>query len=201
MTEAYPLYWPEGRPRTPPHRRQRSRFVTGFGASVKAVVGELRRLGARLPVVSTNVALRRDGLPLASAKRVDDPGVAVYFTYKGKQVCFACDRWDKVEDNIWAVAKTIEAMRGIARWGTGDMLDAAFTGFAALPPPGEPNWRELLGNPSTLDEAEASYRLRAKTAHPDLGGSADQMTELNAAISKAREALTARPSPESGAGG
>lgn len=91
--------------------------------------------GAKNAVVSTNVALRRDGLPLASAKRVDDPGVAVYFLYKGKQTCFACDRWDKVEDNIYAVAKTIDAMRGIARWGTGDMLDAAFNGFTALPPP------------------------------------------------------------------
>ena len=58
MTEAYPLYWPENRPRTPEWKRERSRFVTGFGAAVREVIAELHRLGARLPVVSTNVALQ-----------------------------------------------------------------------------------------------------------------------------------------------
>lgn len=191
MTEAYPLYWPENRPRTPAWKRERSRFATGFGAAVREAVDELRRLGARLPVVSTNVALRRDGLPLASAKRVDDPGVAVYFTYKGKQTCFACDRWDKVEDNIWAVAKTINAMRGIARWGTGDMLDAAFTGFTALPPPAT-GWRQVLDlNGGGIEQAEAKYRELARRAHPDSGGSHEKMAELNAAIAQARKELSA----------
>lgn len=187
MTEAFPLYWPEGCPRTPTWKRQRSRFNTGFGAAVNLVVGELRRLGAMHSVVSTNVALRRDGLPLASAKRVDDTGAAVYFMYKGKQVCFACDRWDKVEDNIYAIAKTIDAMRGIARWGTGDMLDAAFNGFAALPPPAD--WRSILCDPKTLDDAETKYRFLARQNHPDAGGTQEKMSELNTAIAAARKEL------------
>lgn len=198
MTEAYPLYWPEGRARTAAYKRQASRFTTGFGMAAKTVMDEIRRLGGRLPIVSTNVPLRRDGLPLASAKRVDDPGVAVYFTYKTKQVCFACDRWNKVEDNIWAVAKTIEAMRGIARWGTGDMLDAAFTGFAALPAPGSHHvrpWFEVLGYVSpaglTQAEVEARYRTLAREKHPDVGGSGEQMAELNAARAEAKLRLPA----------
>lgn len=192
MTEAYPLYWPENRPRTEAWKRERSRFKTGFGAAIREVVDELGRLGARSPVVSTNVALRRDGLPLASAKRVNDPGVAVYFTYKGKQTCFACDRWDKVEDNIWAVAKTIDAMRGIARWGTGDMLAAAFTGFAALPPPAT-EWRKVLNvtDGAGIVSAETNYREAAKRAHPDNGGSHERMAELNIAIQQARRELGA----------
>lgn len=187
MTEAFPLYWPEDRPRTPTWKRQRSRFNTGFGAAVNLAVGELRRLGAMHSVVSTNVALRRDGLPLASAKRVDDTGAAVYFMYKGKQVCFACDRWDKVEDNIYAIAKTIDAMRGIARWGTGDMLDAAFTGFASLPAPN--NWRDVLGKPLNLADAENKYRFLARHNHPDTGGTQEKMSELNTAIATARKEL------------
>lgn len=196
MTEAFPLYWPENRPRTPDHRRQRSRFQTGFGMAVRSVMNELRLLGARLPIISTNVPLRRDGLPLASAKRINDPAAAVYFTYKDRQTCFACDRWDKVEDNIWAIAKTIEAMRGIARWGTGDMLDAAFRGFTALPAPGDFDWRHELRvedySPSTRAQAEAAYRLKAKQRHPDIpGGSAEAMARLNKAIEMAREELKA----------
>jgi hypothetical protein len=86
-------------------RRQRSRFKTGFAAAVAEVLGELRRLGATSTVIS-NVPLRRDGLPLALAKRVEDTGVAVYFTYRNRAMCFACDRWDRAEDNTFAVAKT-----------------------------------------------------------------------------------------------
>ena len=193
--EGYPLHWPEGRKRTPSHRRQRSRFKTGFGAAVRAVVAELARLGARNSVVSTNVPVRRDGLPLASAKRVDDPGVAVFFRYKDKPMVFACDRWDRAEDNIWAVAKTIEAMRGIERWGSGDMTDTAFSGFQALPPPGSPtkrHWRKviMMEIETRLDLVEAAYRSLARERHPDRGGNADQMAELNAAIADARRELS-----------
>lgn len=190
--ESYPLYWPEGRKRTP--RRQRSRFDTGFGIAVRTVVDELRRLGARNQVVSTNVPVRRDGLPLASAKRVDDPGVAVYFRYKDKPMVFACDRWDRAEDNIWAIAKTIGAFRGIERWGSGDMLDTAFSGFLSLPSPGQSSerpWRKVLmvDGLVSLGGVESIYRALARERHPDRGGSEQQMAELNAAIQAARKEL------------
>jgi hypothetical protein len=182
MTEAYPLHWPEGRRRTEYHRRQRSRFNTGFGIAVREVIAELKRLGARNAVVSTNVPLRRDGLPLASAKSVSDPGVAVYFRYKDKPMTFACDRWDKPEDNLWAIAKTIDAMRGISRWGSGDMLDTAFSGFVSLPPPKSP-WT-ILGvdkRSATRDVINARWRDLAKQHHADAGGSTGMMAEINVA--------------------
>lgn len=194
--ESYPLYWPEGRKRTPSGQRHRSRFKTGFGLAVRTVIAELDRLGARNQVVSTNVPVRRDGLPLATAKCVDDPAVAVYFRYKDKPMVFACDRWDRAEDNIWAIAKTIEAFRGIERWGSGDMLDTAFSGFLSLPSPGQSNerpWRKVLMvdtlGATTLAGVEASYRILARTRHPDCGGSEQQMAELNAAIASARKEL------------
>jgi hypothetical protein len=204
VTESFPLHWPENHQRTAPNRRQRSRFKTGFGVAIRAVVSNLRLLGARNQVVSTNVPQRRDGLPLASAKRVDDPGVAVYFRYKDRPMVFACDRWDRAEDNIWAIAKTIEAMRGIERWGSGDMLDTAFSGFQALPPPGADNrrpWRQVLlveglscSIPAVaLAGAEASYRTLARERHPDNGGNHQQMSELNAAIAEARKELGGAP--------
>lgn len=193
MTESFPLYWPEGRKRIEPHRRQPSRFNTGFGMAIRAVMSELRLLGARNQVVSSNIPLRRDGLPLAVAKRVDDPGVAVYFRYKDKPMVFACDRWLKAEDNIWAIAKTIGAMRGIERWGSGDMTDTAFSGFQALPPPSMSNrrpWRQVLmvgSEPMTRGAAEKVYRALAREAHPDApGGSHERMAELNSAIEAAR---------------
>jgi hypothetical protein len=189
MIEAFPLCWPDRQPRTESAKRQRSRFKTGFTAALHKTLAELRRLGASNVIISSNIPTGRGGLPLASAKRVDDVGVAVYFTRKGKDLCLPCDRWDKIEDNILAIAKSIEAIRGSERWGTGGMLDAAFAGFELLPSPDD--WRSELGHPTTREEAEATYRQRSRTAHPDVpGGSHERMMRLNRAREAARAALS-----------
>jgi hypothetical protein len=143
---AYPLAWPVARPRTRPERRTWSNFKTLFGRARDNCLGQIRTLGGTEIIISTNLALRQDGLPMGGQAQPRDPGVAVYFNYRKKQMCFACDRWAKVDDNMHAIALTIEALRGISRWGTGDMMEAAFTGFAALPAPvagGKP-WRQVL---------------------------------------------------------
>lgn len=188
MNEAYPLQWPAGRGRQ--GRRERSRFNVSFAKARDELFNELRLMNTRLPVLSTNVSLRRDGLPYANQPEPDDPGVAVYFSWKDRQMAFSCDRWDRVRDNVQAIRHTIAALRGLDRWGTGDMVEAAFTGFEALPPP---SWRADLGltDNSSLADAERSYRTQARSAHPDAGGSEDAMMRLNAAIKQAREALNA----------
>lgn len=71
--------------------------------------------------------------------------MAVYFTHEKEPKCFACDCFDRVEDNLQAIRKTIEALRGIERWGSSEMLNRVFKGFAALPerPEHEPWWVAL----------------------------------------------------------
>lgn len=196
--EAYPLAWPPGRPRTAPHRRTWSKFKAQFGRARDRCLGEIRTLGGRQTIISSNLPLRIDGLPYANARPDNgDSGVAVYFTYKSKQMCFACDRWAKVEDNMHAIALTINALRGVARWGTGDMMEAAFTGFAALPSPGQATargWMQILevGHDVTLEKAKENYRRLSMIRHPDRGGSEDAMSELNWAWAQAQEALGAQ---------
>lgn len=186
MTEAFPLQWPDHRPRA--KRTETSAFNITMGRARDGIMREARLMGGRYIVISTNVELRQDGLPYANLRRIEDCGVAVYFERKGQPICFACDRWNTVTDNMRAIQKTIEALRGIARWGTGDMMEAAFKGFEALPPP---NWRGDLGLDvdATLEDAESSYRRRARTAHPDTGGTVEAMSRLNIAIDRAREEL------------
>lgn len=188
MTSAYPLAWPPHRPRAT--YRQRSRFDTSFARARDGLIQELDRIGAKLPVLSTNLELRLDGLPRSGQSEPRDTGVAVYFQHKGKPMCFACDRWDRVGDNIHAIAKTIEALRGIARWGSGDMLAQAFSGFAAIEAP--KSWRERLGlSPAaSLADAEAAWKRLAFDAHPDRGGSHLRMADINTAIADARRELT-----------
>lgn len=147
-------------------------------------------MGGSYLVISSDMVLRRDGLPYAQQKHPDDPGVAVYFLRKGKQMTFACDRWDKVHDNLYAIAKTINAIRAIERWGSSDMMERAFAAFEALPGPSEPSafWRSVLGmeGEPTRAQVDEAYRARAKAAHPDRGGSREEWDRLAAAYEVAK---------------
>lgn len=145
-------------------------------------------MGGRHPVLSTNIPLRRDGLPYANQPEPVDPGVAVYFEYKKKSMSFACDRWDRVRDNVRAIEKTIEAIRGIERWGASDMMERAFMAFEALPAPGD--WRADLGLPPEATPADAKKRYKdlVKTHHPDRGGDAEQFNRINRAYEAAMSA-------------
>jgi DnaJ-domain-containing protein 1 len=91
-----------------------------------------------------------------------------------------------VKDNVRAVGKTIEALRGIERWGASDMMERAFSAFEALPAPEQ--WWQVLGVSASASAAEidAAYRAKARAAHPDTGGSDAAMARLNAARDRAR---------------
>lgn len=186
--EAYPLCWPPTRPRA--KYKDDSALRAPFAKSRDFIVKEVRLLGGTQLVVSTNIPLRRDGLPYAATSEPEDAGVAVYFAYKGKQMCFACDRWRKVASNMQAIAKTIEALRGVARWGTGDMMQAAFTGFAALPAPGQTtkSWADVLGvGPMARpEEIEAAYKRLRSSTHPDRGGSLEAFDEVQRAYEQSQ---------------
>ncbi|WP_422097530.1 J domain-containing protein [Variovorax sp.] len=188
---AYPLTWPAHRPRTPGYRIERSGFdrQRSFAVVRDELVREIDRLGGRSLIISTNIPLRQDGLPYATFSRIRDFGVAVYFKYRGQDMCFVCDRWTRIEDNMHAIVKTIDALRGVARWGSGDMMAAAFTGFAALPAPAVPDWQAVLELRElilpTRDDIERAYRRLASLHHPDRGGSADRMAQINRAREQA----------------
>jgi hypothetical protein len=184
MSEApksgFPLAWPIGRPRA--SSRDRSQFKTTLGRAIADVSGEVRRLGGSALVISSNLELRRDGLPYADSRVPTDPAVAVYFTLKKKPMCFACDRWNRVEENMRAIALTIGALRGIERWGSGSMLEQAFSGFAALPAPEQP-WQVLgVKHDANPGDIERAYRGLAARFHPDKpDGDAEKMARINRA--------------------
>ncbi len=209
MTTAYPLKWPDGWDRTPSQRRSNySRFKTTLDQARKKLLDELRLLGARNVVISSNLELRLDGMPRAemARRKLPDPGVAVYFTYRGgKQMAMARDAYENVHDNMASIAHAVSHLRGLERHGGGTMMDRAFDGFAALPEPGNathgrPWWKvfDFDRDPSQglpvmratyRDECERVYKKKAKSAHADNGGSHEQMIELNTAIATARKAL------------
>lgn len=201
--DAYPLYWPDGWKRTPAHRREPSRYQVKLARARDELLRELRLLGARDVIISTNIELRRDGLPYANKSQPEHPGVAVYWMQKRQQRVIACDVWRKVEENLRAVGLTVAALRMIERAGASEILDRAFTGFNALPPaqkdePEDPFWfcdvLELnnvrLDTEDIAEDIERAYKRLAAVRHPDKGGSTEAMSRLNNAREAALEKLT-----------
>ena len=50
----------------------RSRFEIGMANATRHLLDEIRRMGGNGPVISTNVRLRQDGLPLAELNAARD---------------------------------------------------------------------------------------------------------------------------------
>ena len=208
MREPFPLQWPDGWKRTPADRRQRSSFgfrnqgQVQFAAARNDLLAELERLGAANVVLTSDLPTRGDGMPYANG-RADDPGIAVWFVLHDAERVFACDKWKSHAENMKAIAKSIEALRGLERWGASDVVTRAFSGFNALPPGGDSEyeggrvitkkpWREVIGGTwPQLERAEllvlarARHRVAIKNVHPDAGGSHELAAELNAALAEA----------------
>lgn len=186
---AYPLCWPAGWART--SARKKSTFRFKYVDKVrKGMEEELHRLGARDVIVSTNAPLRRDGNPQAEvlSSWLPDPGVAVYFTRKQQSQVIACDRYVTPVENIHAVELCVSAMRTQQRHGSSEILDRAFTGFTALQAaPQDRKWWDILNVPrnATAAQIKAAYLEGAKRFHPDAGGDADVMAQINRAYEEA----------------
>ena len=218
MTTQHPLAWPEGWARTPPSKRVDGRYqfrrprrnrqagesateFWTFAQARDALLDELQRFGVPnwMVVLSSNFdRFDRDGNPVAKGPRPEDQSIAVYFQLGTRRLVIACDRFLRAEENMRSIALALDAMRQLERHGGGVMMERAFAGFAALPPPSsataapERPWHTVLGvAPNAPREViEAAYKALARTTHPDVGGSAEAMAEINAARA---EALQARP--------
>lgn len=184
---AYPLVWPDGWPRLSSHSRAAAKFGTVRSGSAKRqlsvadavarVRDELGRMGVSDDdlVVSTNMPLRLDGWPRSDSAAPSDPGAAVYWREPKNRDkparCMAIDRYERVADNLAAIAATLEAFRAIERHGGAAILDRAFTGFVAIENQSKP-WPQVLGvQPgASNDEVLEAYRRRRAATHPDRDG-------------------------------
>jgi hypothetical protein len=178
--QAYPLHWPAGWPRTAVPMREHKFGDHSVYQAVEELSRQLDLLKATGMVISSNVALGNT--------QPKDKGVCVYFTLRAKPYALPCDKWDRVEDNLWALAKHIEALRGQQRWGVGT-VERAFAGYMAITD-GKKTWREVFGfgpaDRPTAREINDRYRDLALRRHPDHGGSTEAMAELNMARDMAR---------------
>jgi hypothetical protein len=199
--QAYPLAWPAFRPRTTANKRRRGHFTKdGRAVTLAAAAGrvqaEVERLGGRDLIISTNIEPTLSGRPRAGQAKPADAGVAVYFQLAGEPIALACDTFDDVAQNLGGLAGHIQATRTIERYGVQKAIES-LRAFMALPAPapGRKPWRQVLGlHPEqsvTVETIKTHFRHYAQRCHPDKGGSAEAMNELQAARDEALEAISA----------
>lgn len=183
---AYPLTWPSSWPRTDLARRETSRRKSTLPNALKNLRSEINLLGGKNLILSSNATLGNE--------RPADSGVVAYFIRDGENVAIPCDRWKTIAENVQAIAKTVEALRGIERWGAKHMVKAAFRGFAALPEKASTrSFYDVLGIPTgplTMAALDTAFRTSAILCHPDHGGTDAQMAELNEAYDQALKTIT-----------
>jgi len=195
-TESNPLAWPDYWPRHTPAMRGKAIFRSKFSVDRDEVIHRLKARGAKKIIITTDLPLRIDGLPLAGRTPPSDPGISVWWIEKGRERVMACDRWRDVGHNM-------------DRWGASEIAERAFAGFTALPP-GSPapsaskivDWRKVLevdedavrrlmgdafSTSVLLSVIKTKYRSLMSTVHPDRGGTdADRAILLNAAMEQAQ---------------
>jgi hypothetical protein len=193
MAKLYPLDWPSDIPRS--RYRQTSKFKTSFDKSLLQLRRELKLLGAQTVGISSNLPPARDGWPDARGKlKNNDPGVAVYWNHSEKIYVLACDVWDRVEDNLWAIVLTIGADRAKVRWGCAAIESRSMAGYIALPPPPKVDaWWEVFGcsEHTPIDEVRAIYKARLKKIHPDFASTNEERRRLGAETARLNAAMEA----------
>jgi hypothetical protein len=182
--------WPGDR--TPADARRRSQFSAPLRDTLEQLERELYYL--RATDVRLEVAIppdpgywRNDGRPRAHA-RADHPGVVLRFktaVFGLGEVAYSTDRFLSWQENLRAIAKTLQAARMMERYGT-TSRGQQYRGFKELPAPqSSMNASEAAAflhehggsEGTTLDQ----YRRASKALHPDVGGTPELMAKLNEA--------------------
>lgn len=189
----FPLFWPADWPRTPAEKIKKAQFKDrSLRIGSKEIDLEVRRFRGKDLVISANLALKTDGSLRSVQRQPYDRGVAIFFEKDGEQLAIACDIYNTVEDNLWALVRTLQSLRQIERDGSPTIINKAFQGFAALPDPGRRQWWEVLG--VSRDEDPSFVRLKyfqlAEKTHPDKNnGDAEEFLKVQKAYEEFQQAM------------
>lgn len=176
---------------------QRSPFRGSYTDTLDRLEREMAYIGGRDITILADMAtedIRNDGWPRSTARR-RTPGIVVAFNSKHGALRYESGLYNEWEQNLRAVAMTLERLRAIDRYGC--TKGEQYTGWKKLPG-GAPivagEWASveaamrflcLIGQPSTLSilpsDLDMVYRAAARKAHPDAGGSHEVMSKVNRA--------------------
>lgn len=193
---------------TRPDDREVSRFGTKWAATLIELERELRHLNYRYGTVKLRTFhrpydVRKDGGLRSDVRSPEHPGVVIAFNrQQGGAVVtmqFTADRFRNWKDNVLAIARAMNALRMVDRYGvsSGRGSESQYEGFRALPPAISLNGANVddaafylsqlsgraAGNIKT--DAETFRQIKRELQmkfHPDKGGSQEQAVKLNLAL-------------------
>lgn len=180
--------------------RRQATFKATYPATLGLLFREAEKLGARDLVLQVDISeryIRTDGLPYANAKYGSNPGVIVSFESNHGPLRYATDAYTEWQDNLRAIALSLEALRAVDRYGLSKRGEQ-YTGWKALPAGSgfatadhAEAWMREYGRiryqlPGTTPLASL-HRTMAKRLHPDAGGNRADWDRLD----NARQLLTA----------
>lgn len=175
--------------------RQRAPFKAHATRLWDLLDRELWKISAREVTLSGYFKARdfkRDGGIYADA-RPSEPGIILEFVKGKDRMRFSCDKFPAWLDNVDAIARSLEALRMMDRYGV--MAGQQYEGFKAIPAKTTETMSQaealallasLSGVSETLIRVDgeqllgAVRRARAK-AHPDAGGSSELFHQVQRA--------------------
>ncbi|GAA4443005.1 hypothetical protein [Bremerella cremea] len=183
--------WPGTR--TPRHQQQRSRFDSTWTATLTLLESELQKLRATQVVMQLDVTpsdIRLDGQIRANSRPRSSAVVLSFNTPKGA-LSFPCDRFTNWQDNVRAIAKSLEALRMVDRYGV-TRGNEQYRGWSRLPPPTTAPTADMVADVLWLaklvgvqaSEITGPYNLAVairqaeRITHPDAGGSAEDFKRV-----------------------
>ena len=187
--------------RTPPGKKRQNPFPSSsWSRTLEKLQYELERVRATEIVIEadfTEDQIRLDGWPRAGASPRYS-GVKISFNHpKAGRVEYATDSCRYWEDNVRSIALTLEALRGVERWGVVHGAQQ-YTGFRAIESGNNGSRRpaatwvakllyevaetQVTARDILLEGDSESRRklinMARKKAHPDTGGSAEMFALL-----------------------
>lgn len=184
-----PAVWPgAGGKQRPSWDRKRAPFKANWTKTLDLLAREIRMLGGTRVEIAVDVDerhLRQDGQLRADA-RPRSSAVVVSFSKGKDRLVFPADRFAFWQDNVDAVARALEALRMVDRYGV--QQGKQYEGYKALPSGGAStaalstaaaaevlDRRSGYGDDVILKDreiAKRAVRLALHRAHPDTGGTA-----------------------------
>ena len=180
---------------TPQYARRRAPFKTIETKALALLGREIRMLNGKNVQIAVDVEprqIRQDGMLYANA-RPKSPAAIVSFDTKDGRLQFPCDTFGFFWANIDAVARALEALRMVDRYGV--QQGRQYTGFKAIPA----STTTALSTESAAaavsarsgisvqriltvrDDARSAIRMARAKSHPDAGGSAADFTLIGEA--------------------
>lgn len=175
-----------------------SQFKSTLSKTLRLLSRELEMLKATKLVVLLDVSerdIRLDGTPRANA-RVGEPCVAVSFESKHGPVRMVTGEFGTWQDNLRAIALSLEALRSVDRYGVSKSGEQ-YRGWRAIPASTDAadlivdvdHALEYLGQwmvPGE-DDVWSALRKALHATHPDHGGDVDEFRK----VVRARDLLRA----------